>query len=424
MAETPKLEALRRLLEKKLSKEDLALLKGEPRPTSDSEYEAAIKRVGRRLSVIEQQLSRTRDRIDDRYGSLVDEPEGRQRVLLQNSPPVVLIALCEDCMRKSYAARFADVARSLELARLAVDAAALVAETDFLAAEPLADLQAETLANLANALRINADFAGARKALSEAGRLAALGTGDRRLKATLLSFEADLLHHSGRYEEAAELQRRECALWRLLGDDEKLAIALLNRGRTLAGLGALREACPLLKEAAILTSDLSIRLAALFPVSFCLARQGNGVDAWLIVCAADVAILLIDADKQLRTRQNWVKGITHRLLGDLRAAEKLLCRVRQEFTDQGLRFQRAFVSLDLACVYAAQGRLDELKSLAEETYADFMAEGLWDEANVALLYWHRAAKAEELTEALAAEVANFVFWSRHNRKLRFKWPKK
>ncbi len=421
MSKSSAIRALCELLSKFLSPADLVLFRGEVSQAEPEEYNEIFTRVARTARKISRQVSYFETRVQERYGDLIEQPEGRRFTLLANSPPQLLLVLTRSLLRQSYAERFEDVRRSLELAELADQVSERAVQN--LSSELATDLRAEALAYVANARRISGDLQGAQHALFRAARHQEHGTGDRHLKGLLLSFRADLCYDFGLLEESAELHLREAALWRLLRDDGRLAIALLGRGRALMWTGSTEQAVLCLREAADITPDPSVLLATLLPISESLAREGRAALAWKVVCNTDVAIILNGGtDPQIVTRQKWIRGLAYRAMGDLDSAERDLASARDDLASQGLAFRAALVSLDLACVYAAQGRTKDLKELAAEAHAEFIGQGVEGEAMVAFLAFHQAAVAESLSEALALEVANFLARYQRNRNLRFEWP--
>ncbi len=421
MQKSPAESSLARRIRSKLSKADLELLTGAARPPAPEDYDPVIARLRGKARRMEAEVARNQARARERYHDLLDLPEGRKATLLKNSSPQLLMALTHRLVRQSYSARFDDVERSLELALLAVDTADLVARAEFLSAEASADLRAEALGHLANARRINSDHKGASRTLAAARRCQARGTGDRYLKATLLRFEAVLSDANGRVHEAAALLDRELALRRLLGDPEELGAALIDRGRTAIWIDSLRIAAGYLQAGVERVRDPRLMLAALLPLGEVLAREGLGILAIKVVCQTDNIILMLGETGQLLRRQLWVKALAHRALGDLNGAEEYLLSVREAFVSENLGHLAGLVSLDLACVWSAQGRVKELKRLAEQMHAVFLAEGVEERARAAFLIWLRAVHSEKLSEELAQRVANFFVRFQRNRQLRFDW---
>jgi tetratricopeptide (TPR) repeat protein len=409
--------ALIRLLRKKLSPEDLVTLReflpdsGEP-PEWSGEQALALARA------LELRVSATRQRIEDRYLNLADLPEGRRVTFLQNSSGSTLAQLTRTLIRQSFEHRFDDVRRSLRLGELALETAQVVREMGYPYPEAASDLAGEAYAYLGNALRLNSDVQGAEKAFQCAEQLIASGTGDRALRASLYSLWASLRSVTGQSSEAAELFDREIQLRRLLAEEVALGNALVNRGIIETWIGDLDRACRFFEDGVQRTNDPKMMLLALMAVCERHARNGEGLGAWRVLCAAETVSTMIECGSiQLYLR--WTKGITYRALGELDLAAIELEQVRARFTQQDARLLTALVSLDLASVRAAQGRLAEVRELAEEAYAVFKAERLERRALSAFLVLYQAAQAETVSAALARRVADFLVRFQYDRSTKF-----
>lgn len=79
----------------------------------------------------------------------------------------------------------------------------------------------------------------------------------------------------------------------------------------------------------------------------------------------------------------------------------------------------AMVSLDLALVYAKQGRTAELQQLAEEMHAIFESQEIHREAFAALLLFQEAAREERLTVERVEGFIRYFKKARVNPGLRF-----
>ncbi len=411
-------KALREILLEGLSAAELALLRADTPATEPSDYDAALAKLERRLSVLHDQVSRNEELVRSRYAKLEEEPEGRRRTLFENSPPSMLLALAYDLMKQSFAERFANVGRSLQLATLAVDAVKALARRDLLSPEGVADLQAEAHGYLGNARRLNSDLAGAERAFDRAEEYRLQGTRDRELRTDLLRHLAYLRVDQGSSADAGKLMDREIAIRRLIGDEEKLGEALINRGIVSPWFEPLERACEFLAAGVSLVTDPRTQLLALFPLGEALARKGKGFQAWKVACQTDTALILTGAD-ELGVRNRAIKGIALRAAGELVDAERELTAAYDEYSEQGRELQAAIAALDLACVCAAQGRIEKVRRLATEARAVFEREKVGKETLRALLTLQQAAEAERVTEQLAVEVVNFVVRSRQNRSLRF-----
>ena len=120
--------------------------------------------------------------------------------------------------------------------------------------------------------------------------------------------------------------------------------------------------------------------------------------------------------------RKWVEGKIARGLGQQRQAETLFVAARNGFLAEGAAYDTALVSLDLASLYAEQGRMAELKRVAEEMVPIFSSRQIHREALAALSYWRQAVEAERACVDLVTGVATFLKRARHNPELRFQKP--
>ncbi len=416
------LESLLTLLRNTLGSDDLALLESNLHVQDESAYDAVLERVAAKARTLESEVWRNRSRVESRYLNLLeDHPSARRSLLLRNSPPPLLLALTHSLIEQSFSKRFGEVDKALKLAELAVEAARAVGNSMYLSADAAADLQAEALAHLGNAYRINSDYYGAEAAFESAESWRAKGTGGRELKATLLGFRAALRFDQGRAEKAAALHNEEIALRRLVGNREALGIALVTRGVVAAWSEPLPIACRFLREGVeLVEGNPSVMLAGLLAIAEILARESHGFEAWKALCRADTALLLLgNGEQQLLRRYRWIRGLTYRSIGEFESAEHDLRSVREDFSSQSLSIPAAVVSLDLASVYAASANYEAVHNLASEALAVFRSERVERRVLTALLVLQRAAEEKTLTETLALKVANFIARYQHNRSLRF-----
>jgi hypothetical protein len=105
--------------------------------------------------------------------------------------------------------------------------------------------------------------------------------------------------------------------------------------------------------------------------------------------------------------------------GHLARAEEAFLAVRQGFLEEGNGYDTSMVSLDLALVYAKQGRAGELKQL-EEMYSVFESQEIHREALAALLLFQQAAREEQLTVERVEGFIRYFKKARTNPGLRFR----
>lgn len=408
-------------LRRKLSPEDLALLEGDIGAPSEGGYDAVIQRVAAKLKTVEKQYSFARSRLELRSQDLLELPSGRRLTLLRSSSPVLLLVLYRSLIEKSYSERFGNRSRSLDLAILAVEIAEAVAESCYLSKTDAEDVLAEARAYLGNARRINSDMAGAEKELKRAEGHLARGSGDRIARADFLKFSAHLRVGQGSSRQAAGLLDREIALRRLLGDSYALAVALVDRGWVSNLIEEpAATAFAFFKAALPLVDDHRLTLQAVHSIAERLARDGKGLKAVKFLDSVQLPLYKV-REERFEIQHMWIEGIACAALNELAEAENFLLRVRADLARLYATHKLAIASLDLACVYAAQGKLEEVKQLAEEAFSIFTAEGLEERALTAVVVLQEATEAERVTEGMAVAVANFLARFPYNKALRFDW---
>jgi tetratricopeptide (TPR) repeat protein len=140
--------------------------------------------------------------------------------------------------------------------------------------------------------------------------------------------------------------------------------------------------------------------------------------------AAD--LIAIDEDLYRRFSEPWLTLHLHWLqgriaygLGDFATAEKAYLKARQGFLQQGIGYDSAMISLDLALLYLREGRSEDVKTLAEEMLPIFQAQDVHREAIAALLLFQDAARRDELTVAAVTKLATYLKAARTDPTLRY-----
>ena len=101
-------------------------------------------------------------------------------------------------------------------------------------------------------------------------------------------------------------------------------------------------------------------------------------------------------------------------------AEAAFLEVRTAFLAGEAAYDAALVSLDLAALYAREGRAAETRRLAAELLPIFRSREIHREAIAALLFFQRAAEMEQATLAVVEQVTVYLQESRGNPTLRFR----
>jgi tetratricopeptide (TPR) repeat protein len=245
---------------------------------------------------------------------------------------------------------------------------------------------------------------------------------DPAVLARIDELEASLRKDQRRFAESAELLARAVLLYQSQGSHEtEIARALVNLGDLYYVQGAYVRAVEI-TEAALkcLNAETSPRLYACGRYNLALQLVELGED--------DRAAALIESDREFFRRfpEPWTQL---RLLclqakivarqGDLLAAVRLFCEARDGFLAQGIGFDAAIVSVELALLYLQLGHTAAIKTLASELHQLFQAQDVHREAAAALLLFQQAIQQEAVTVELAQQLALYLERARVRPELRF-----
>ena len=123
-------------------------------------------------------------------------------------------------------------------------------------------------------------------------------------------------------------------------------------------------------------------------------------------------------DQMSLLRLRWLEGKIASALGHFTEAEEFLRGVQKELIERELGYDAALLSLDLATIYARQGRSAEMRRLAEEMLPIFKSQDIHREAIAALFVFQKAAEMERVTLGLIRDVTGYLKESRATWSLR------
>ena len=183
---------------------------------------------------------------------LLSPPEAR-RSAIRTEGRFGLYGLAEGLTDKARAECFADVARAVELAELAVEVADAV-DPRLYPPGMVADGRALAWAALANARRVRGDLVEADRAMGAARGLAAQGSQDSSVLAELGSLEGSLRIDQARFDEAVEVLERSAEYYRRDGNRAQEGKVLFSSGMPPADRGDVDGAISSLERARELLS--------------------------------------------------------------------------------------------------------------------------------------------------------------------------
>jgi len=398
---------------------------GDPQPwrpaaTAAASYAAALDRARAAAATLVGETAGEEARAAALAGELAALPPAERRATVERDRRFHTWAAAAALRQASFDACTEDAARAVDLAQLAVAALDAAPAGDERTAE---DLRALTLGQLANAQRVATDLRAAERSFGRAFEALARGTGDVAVRCRLQSLAASLRSDQGRFADAVSLARRAARGYLRLGDDHGYGRTLLKQASFHTHRDELEEACAVLAEALEhidAAAEPRLAFAARHNRAYYLETIGHLEQAERELAAAEP---LCQAPLD-RVRFTWLRGrlaikAAMRRGADPAAGEADLWRAREAFLGHGIGYAAALVSLDLAVLYAEQGRTADMRRLAEEMMPIFASRDVHDEARAALRLWADAARTEAAGVSLVRDVADYLERARHQPGLRF-----
>lgn len=397
----------------------LAALSPELEAAYDRAIDGAFRSVERRRGAIEREQAVA----EQLWLELEQHPASRQQMLVRNSTRFASRSLGELLLAKSQEACFQDVERAVELAELAqqvverLEAASGGERTG----EELRGLSARCWGTLGNAHRVRGNHQAAELALGQAELLVAGEVGDLLDRARVLDWKASLRKDQRRFDESLRLLDRVIGIYRQLGQRHLYGRSLaqkagvcLEAGDSVTAIELMRAALDHLDP----REDPRMALTVRHNLIVSLNSTGQHREAFALLFHTR-PLYLEHGGRVWLIRLRWVEGAVAYGLGRADQAETAYREVRQSFLEQHLDYDAALASLDLAALYAAQGRTAEVRRLAEEMLPVFTSRRIHREALAALIVFRRAAEMEEAGLELVRSVADFLNRARANPELRF-----
>jgi len=294
----------------------------------------------------------------------------------------------------------ADPAESLALAE-----AALVSCRKTHPKQPDPEIEAPAFAVRGNARRALGLFNEAEEDLDRASRLLDdPGLGDPTLPAEVERYLGSLRKDQGRLVGAARHLERAGILYRALRDADKAAGVLLKLADVQFRAHELEEAVGVVDQALrLLTSDSEPWLHTAAHFNRAVYLHARSRDGDLDEAEAELAAhedLLANEGAWGAWHLAWLRARIAWSRGDLPVAERLFSAARALTLERGVAFDTSLVSLELALVHLAQGRIAKVKTLAIEALGVFAEQEVEREVRAALALVEAAARRDALTREL------------------------
>jgi len=313
--------------------------------------------------------------------------------------------------------------RAEEIARLALDIADQIEPKD--RSHALAnDLRARAWAHIGNTRRILSDFEAAEAAMASAESLLEEGSGDPLERARVLDLKSSLLREQRRFDQALTTIDLVISIYHRIRETHREGRALVSKAMILGYAGEQETGIPLFFRALQLIDqerEPHLVLAAMNNLLVDLTDLGRFAEARRLLPEVKRRLEEVGTRPD-RTRVSWTEARLEANLGYTMEAEAKLRRVREEFIADGIGYNAALASLDLAKIFLEQGRTAETRQLALEMHQIFASRDVQRETLVALVFFQQAAEKENATVRLVEQVTHYLRRSLGNPSLRFEAP--
>ncbi|MBW8876037.1 MAG: tetratricopeptide repeat protein [Acidobacteria bacterium] len=383
-------------------------------------YAPALERTRGRVETWARTVEAERDEAPDLFVELMGHPAERWDEVLSANPRFHSWGLFELLIERTREMTIRGPAHAEELGLLALSLGDCLDPYRY-GAELIEDLRARAWAHVGNACRTRSDLHGAEEALGKAFDHLEKGTGDVLERAILLDLLGSLRRDQRRFEEAVDLLRKAVSTFLKIGDRHRAGRSLVNLATVHYHAGNPEASIPVLYQSLDLIDaeqEPRLLICARHNLATYLADAGRAVEARDLY--RETRPLYRDfGEPFIQNRRQWLKGKIARGLGNASRAESLFLKAREGFLAEGVPYDTALVSLELAALYAEQGRTADLKRLAEEIAPVFTSRQIHREALAALAFLKQAIEAETASAELVARVAAFLQRAENDPGLKF-----
>jgi tetratricopeptide (TPR) repeat protein len=206
-----------------------------------------------------------------------------------------------------------------------------------------------------------------------------------------------------------------------INEPPRMGRALLSKGVVLGHQGDPQAAADLIRDCLpLLDQDREPRLLLWASHNLAWFTDEAGHHAEALAYLESFAHLYDEfPDASAHARRLWLAGRIAAGLDRHDEAEAALREVQRRFTDQGMAYDAAVVTMDLAALLLHLGQSREVAQLAAETFPILVAQGVQHHALAALVAFTHAAERNCATPKLARDIANFLLRVSHNPRLQF-----
>jgi len=367
---------------------------------SEQDYSKAFDSV--LPTVLEHLSAGNQESAETLFAELLEHSPDRQRFLVRNSPRYLHPRLVDLLVEKSFGTCTDDPRKGLHLAEQAVSIAEALQPASGQSDSLLNDLKGKAWISTGNALRTLGKLQDSEQALSKAEEFLTAGSGDLLQLAYYHYNRASLLGNLGNYTASFQSFDRAIRIFAQCGESQAQSRSMTQKALFYGYAGETEKAIELLRAGIALADpeqNPRILIAAHHNLVLFLTDQGNTEEAKVRLEAIRPTYHQV-GDKATLLRLRWLEGRISLAEKQLPEAEEAFNETRRGFVAQGIVWDAALVSLELASLYAEQKRTAEIQVLADEIIPLFKATGQQREALATLILFQKAAELERVSEQL------------------------
>ena len=361
-------------------------------PVDEDLYDRAIDAAYKKTLARQRSLEREREEADAKIEQLLNDP------IAGKSASFWTWGLYERLQERSWALRQNDPAGMLRLARFAVEAAERLSERKYPAKDG-ADLLARAWLDLANAYRISDQIFYARTALEQSLLAFHRGTRSPLLRARIAEISASLLCDQREFPSAFRALDFAYSLYLKRKALHEAGRVLIIKGLHTGYTGDPEEGITLLSRGLRLIDrkrDPKLAFQALHNIllfrvdleEFKTARR----QIWNMR-----PLYEFQSDRLAKVKLRGIEGRVFAGLGELDRAARAFQQAKESFLQEGLDYDAALISLDLAAVWLREHKSTEVRQLLQEMLDIFRVRYIAREGIAALILLRKAADRNELT---------------------------
>lgn len=386
-------------------------------------YAEALDRSQPDFDAHSRALARERAQAPSLFVELTGYPVTHRDLIVRNDPRFRTWGLFELLIERSLEMAVQDSGYAEELGLLALRLSERL-DPQVYDSRLTEDYRGRAWAYIGNARRVRSDLRGAEEAFENADASLRRGSQEAVERAIFLDLKASLRRAQRRFDEAARLLHRAVSVFLQHGHRHRAGRSLVNMSTVHHYAGQPEAGIPLLHQALELIDpeqEPRLLLCARHNLIDYLVSAGKLLEAQSLY--RETRALYRDfPDAWAQNRRKWVRGRIARGLGQPKMAESLFLAARDGFVEEGIPYDTALVSLELATLYAEQGRTDDLKRLAREMMPIFSSLQIHREALAALAFLKQAIEAERASLEVVNSVAAYLRRARYDPGLRFEAP--